>query len=376
MLKPSDPDPGHPTEQRTQTAAFHKQVVRVAANDTDLATEIGHLFGTALDHRITPAEWHRIADSFFHEANGDMHPDQAEGFRDRVFARLTETQSPNTFEDLVRRTIEFFKDAADELCDALIAFVLWTIETGRRHEATDLVFLARDAIPFYVIARHLKARGLPSARLSLLDMNRHMMPRSFDEMAFPGDLVDTQAEQYLAEFFKARHKPLLVDTGLYGTLVRPILASQILPDPAVVFLASKNPHIAGYLNRLEATGDQRSRSPLCPVSELFCDVLENWPKPYTRAELFCEGVRPEPQARLTDPVSATAAFVLYRTAARRARTCNLTELDPTRALHRFAHRFKGNVLAERLPAWPHAERWHAVWSHGPVLPTAQTLARI
>ncbi|MBR1240331.1 hypothetical protein JQ620_09355 [Bradyrhizobium sp. AUGA SZCCT0274] len=373
MLKASPSGPALSSPPLTETTEFHKNIVRMAAGDTDLAAEVGDLFGIAPDHRMTPADWHHIAAAFRKEACGDMNPDQAEDFAGRVFAELTGAQSPKTFRDLVDRSDEFCHDAAAELCEPLIAFVLWAFEIGRRHEASDLVFLARDAIPFFVVARHLKARGLPCARLSLLDVNREMMPRSAGDAAFPGDLDGTRAEAYLAEALRNRHRPILVDTGLYGTLVKPILASKALPDPAVVFLASKNPHIAGYLNGLEAPCDPGRRSPLGRVSELFCDVLENWPKLYTRAEL-CEGARLAPRARLTDPVSATAAFALYRMAAKQARACDLIRLDPSGALDRFAHRLEGHVLAERLPRWTHADRWHAAWTLGPVPPTGNALA--
>lgn len=351
------------------TSEFHGLIVRVVADDTDLAAEAGHLFGVAPDHRMTRADWKRIAAALRNEACGDMDADQAESFADRMCARLIGDRAPATFRDLVHQSGQFCQELAGELCEVMIAFVLWVLEAGRRHRASDLMFLARDAIPFFVIARQLKARGLPCARLRLVDVNRNMMPRSAADEAFPGDLDGTPAEAYLAAALRGCQRPLLVDTGLYGTLVKPILTSKALPDPAVVFLASKNPHIAGYLNWLEAPHDPRCRSALGWTSELFCDVLENWPKLYTRAELHAEGVLLLPRARLTNPVSATAAFVLYRMAAKQARTCDLTRLDASAALGRFARRLGGHVLAERLPQWAHAERWQAAWTVGPVAPT-------
>ena len=52
--------------------------------------------------------------------------------------------------------------------------------------------------------------------------------------------------------------------------------------------------------------------PLGSLGQLCCDVLESWPKLYSRSELRAEPKGPAAYARATDPVSAAAALVLYR----------------------------------------------------------------
>jgi hypothetical protein len=376
MLREPLPDSGLATRDLTDTAFFHERLLSASQEDRGLPQAVAELFGAAPDERLSQRDWRRISAGYKREACGDMETCQADRHAATVFDALWTPPVPETVTDLVRRTEHLYGAAAADLSDLVIAFVKWALETGERQRASDLVFLARDAIPFFVVARQLKARGVASGRLSLLALNRTMMPRSPQEEAFPGDLRGTDVERFLAAAFATRQRPLLIDTGLYGTLIKPILTSPALPDPSVVFLASKNPHIAGYLNRVDPPEEKTDQSSLGPLSELCCDVLENWPKPYTRPCLWDRGGSWVAGARLTDPVSATAALVLYRTLAARARTLDLEALDPHAALQRFKSLSGPRFLTETLPRWPHADRWQAAWSHGSVSPSGHGLDRL
>lgn len=376
MLQDPLPDNGIATPDLTDTALVHERLMAASQGDDSLPQAVANLCGATPDDPLTRQDWRRISAVFTREAYGDMEPCQANRYGAAVFDALWAPPVPQTLADLVRKTEHLYAEAALDLSDLVIAFVKWAMETGKRQQASDLVFLARDAIPFYLVALQLKTRGLPSGRLSLLALNRTMMPRSPLDNAFPGDLRGTDVERFLTAAFDKRRRPLLIDTGLYGTLVKPILESPALPDPAVVFLASKNHHITGYLNRVDPLDGGAVRSPPGPLSELCCDVLENWPKPYTRPSLWHQDGRCVAGARLTDPVSATAALVLYRTLAGRARTLDLEALDPRAALQRFNRLSGPQFLAETLPRWPHADRWQAAWSPGSVPPSDHDLDRL
>lgn len=368
MLREPLTDTAAASRGRADTAVLHERLMAAGQEDRGLPQAVAELFGAAPDDTLDPRDWRRISAAYAREAGGDMEPCQANRHAAAVFDALRAPPVPATMADLVRRTEQLYAAAAEDLSDLVIAFVTWAMETGDRQRATDLVFLARDAIPFYVVARQLQARGVACGRLSLLALNRTMMPRSPLDEAFPGDLRGTDVERFLAAAFATRPRPLLIDTGLYGTLIQPILGSAALPDPSVVFLASKNPRIAGYLNQVDAPGGRTGHAPLGLLGEACCDVLENWPKPYTRPRLWQRAGSWVAGARLTDPVSATAALVLYRTLARRARTRDLATLDPHAALQRVAALSGPRFLTESLPRWPHADRWQAAWSHGSVAP--------
>lgn len=376
MLRDPLPDDGLASPGLTDTALLHERLMSASREDRGMPQAVAELFGAAADEPLSQRDWRRISAGYKREACGDMETCQADRHAADVFDALWTPPVPATLADLVRRTERLYGAAAADLSDLVIAFVKWAMDTGERQRASDLVFLARDAIPFYVVARQLKARGVACGRLSLLALNRTMMPRSPQDEAFPGDLRGTDVERFLAAAFAARRRLLLVDTGLYGTLIKPILGSPALPDPSVVFLASKNPHIAGYLNHVDPPKGKTDRPPLSPLSELCCDVLENWPKPYTRPCLWDRGESSVAGARLTDPVSATAALVLYRTLAARARTLDLEALDPHAALKRFKSLSGPRFLTETLPRWPHADRWQTAWSHGTVSPSDPGLDRL
>lgn len=368
MLREPLTDNGVAGRGLADTAVFHERLMSASQEDRGLPQAVAELFGVAPDDTLDYRDWRRISAGYTREAGGDMDPCQASRHAAAVFDALRAPPMPATVADLVHKTEQLYAAAADDLSDLAIAFVKWAMETSDRQRASDLMFLARDAIPFYVVACQLQARGVVCGRLSLLALNRTMMPRSPLDEAFPGDLRGTDVEQFLAAAFATRHRPLLIDTGLYGTLIQPILGSAALPDPSVVFLASKNPRIAGYLNHLDAPDKKTGHAPLGPLGEACCDVLENWPKPYTRPRLWERDGGWVAAARLTDPVSATAALVLYRTLARRARTRDLETLDPHAALRRVAALSGPRFLTESLPRWPHADRWQAAWSHGSVAP--------
>jgi hypothetical protein len=52
-------------------------------------------------------------------------------------------------------------------------------------------------------------------------------------------------ESYLARTLAGCGRAMLIDTGLYRTLVKPLLEARILHDPAVLFFASKNATVVG-----------------------------------------------------------------------------------------------------------------------------------
>lgn len=346
-------------ESGTDVAVFHRIIHDVTSDGADIAAVLWRHFSQAPGTPLRDGDWDRLASDFSGSVSGDMDAEHSARLTGRVFAELQRSPCPATMDGLVERIERVYREIGAQFADLLIDFVHSALMTSRREGVSETVFLARDAVPFYVIARELTTRGIACQPVSLLDLNRGMIPAFAAPPTASRVHNEALVVRYLAARFAARERVAIVDTGLYGTLIRATLEMRLFEDPVVMFFASKNPNIYGYLNGLGGSKTERTAA-LDAFGEACCDTVETWPKLYTPSELHFDGQDVRAISAPTDLVSGAASLALYRALAQRARTADLPALEPRDA--------SALPLAEPLPRWEHADAWQAAWQSGPIAP--------
>jgi hypothetical protein len=153
-----------------------------------------------------------------------------------------------------------------------VGYTWWALEWCRYAERDQIVFLGRDGLPFYAAARYLPGRIQCPA---LLDAPRRLLG---------SPLLD----EHLATTIDCHRPVAFVDTGCYGTVATSLArycARHGAGDAAMLFLASRNPRIFGYLNyvmswQLLFAGPCSAPGPM-DFAIYACDLAEALPKPYT-----------------------------------------------------------------------------------------------
>lgn len=153
-------------------------------------------------------------------------------------------------------------------------FVVHTVKWVREGGGRDLIFLARDGLVFYALARGIGA--------SVEDLNlwiRHQSRgegRHVDSSPLPNNHASSPVNY--------------VDSGCYGTLLAEIIREEHTAEhpPGALFFFSRNPHIFGYLNYVIALhhfprGSTRTEQQvyrLIRAGVAAFDTVEVLPKPY------------------------------------------------------------------------------------------------
>lgn len=366
-MRPATAHCREPLSREVRVDALHRLILDVVGSSSDLAE-------TALQHvarhpstALQPSDWDRMEMDFAGAFSVDAPPPHAIRESRRLVEQLRLAPCPATWGALARRVEQHYRDAAVAFAPLLIHFVQEALRTCQRHKVSRIIFLARDAIPLHVIGLELCRRipGLPP--LSLLNLNRSMLP------GFPSPAITDSAwvQTYLAEAIGATERVALVDTGLYGTLVHGMMEMGVVVTPVTLFFASKNPHIHGYLNGLTPQG-RPPFATLDPLAETCCDSLETWPKLYGPCVLHGDAHGVHAWTRMADPISVVASLALYRALAQQARAIDLEALDPHEALQRLdLQRLEPSatlMLPMPLPRWAHADAWQDAWRAGPLPP--------
>jgi len=349
------------SEDILDASDFHRLIREATADDAEIGSVLWRRFGHSPDKRLEDEDWARLESEFFATMSADHGADYAKRMSAQVFADLRATPVPATLGTLTERIVRIHHRVGAEFADLLIGFVHASLLASLRLGAAETVFLARDAIPFHVIAQALTERGLVRQPIALLDLNRSMIPTFSISTAPAPPLADLPVSRYLAARFVDRERIAIVDTGLYGTLIQPVLEMRLFRDPAVLFFASKNPNIYGYLNAMSSPSIGGTAH-LDAFGEACCDTVETWPKPYASCTLRTDGAVTRAVSSPADFVSLTASLALYQALAQRARRVDLDRLDPRASLSR--------PMMDPLPRWEHAAAWLAAWRSGPLAPLA------
>ncbi|MFG2525169.1 hypothetical protein [Streptomyces sp. NPDC048527] len=141
----------------------------------------------------------------------------------------------------------------------------WCRDNGYR----DLVFVARDALPFHTAARTLQAGGDCGA-VEIHVGHSFRDDEGRRQLLFPTGIL---REPRLA----------VLDSGCYGSVAAEVLRGRSREDTAVLHFVSRNPSIFGYLNQLNAA---RALDPSLDSGRVrdfavfAIDTVEALPKPY------------------------------------------------------------------------------------------------
>lgn len=155
---------------------------------------------------------------------------------------------------------------------------------------------------------------------------------------------------------------LLIDVGLYGTLLRHLLDQQrCAAAGSVLFFASRSPFIAGWLNLHTCAALLTAEGRVDGVDSIrLVDTLESLLKPCTLVAN---------QLTLTDPVSFICATAFLWAQRRFAQA---HQQDPTASCDMHLESVKRSRTAwfvtNPAPCWEDAEAFIKSWNHGPLSP--------
>jgi hypothetical protein len=220
---------------------------------------------------------------------------QVDSFIERI-GGITESSS---FLPWLEITMREFSERVRPWLPLWTGYVLWLLEWCSAQGYTQVVFLARDAFPLYVIASQVAGKLKIGLSLRLLHASR----ATINNPAF---------DHHFNHCIRSREPLALVDTGCYGSilagLVRRCRACRI--SPGALYFYSRNPNVFGYMNYLVAAEmlegglSRASRRRLADFVIYAGDVLEGMPKLYRVNGLSPDG---DPQVTVHDIVSFVLA---------------------------------------------------------------------
>lgn len=155
---------------------------------------------------------------------------------------------------------------------------------------------------------------------------------------------------------------LLVDVGLYGTLLRRLLDQQQCPaSVSVLFFASRSPFIAGWLNLRTCATLLTSEGQVEVLDSIrLVDTLESLLKPWT---LVADRIT------LTDPVSFVCATAFLWAQRQFAQAHSQDSALPLDGSIEAVKRSRTAWFVDKpVPCWDEAETFIRSWIHGPLCP--------
>ncbi|MEO7329183.1 MAG: hypothetical protein ABI193_11435 [Minicystis sp.] len=206
-----------------------------------------------------------------------------------IFEKMTHAalDQPNlTLEKFLVKLSTRYLRATEYLLPLLHHFSKAIVFLALDQKRSSISLFLRDAFFFWPpLAAHAPFGSLPPihfVRYTRQDQRRDNNPRVVVQVA-PG-------------VFEAQGKPdftntLAADVGLYGTLVSALFAHQHFPrDIGVLFMVTRNPHLAGWLNFQQGAFLFSGKAVHFPDLVNVADTIESLFKP------FCMPQRPETAA--------------------------------------------------------------------------------
>jgi hypothetical protein len=251
-------------------------------------------------------------------ADGDLGLDQLRGFLNSIFAH-----EESSFEPWLRATTERFMLRVRPWFPLWMGYVRWVLDWCKARGYKQVVFLARDSLPFYVIARQLVHDNAMDLHLHLVHASRSVGPS--------GELDD-----HLSQTIDWRQPVAAVDSGCYGTIMATLVRYQRQVSGsssgfAAFFYFSRHPRIFGYMNYLmsghilaEPGSDLTARNARNFIIYAG-DVLEAMPKPYRLLSIELGG---RPRVHSQDLVS----FVLSKRMLHEIRQFTVDQPDDTTSI--------------------------------------------
>jgi hypothetical protein len=289
-----------------------------------------------------------------------LQEDDAEGYvvTTALFARL---QDPKLAELPARaflaETARRYAEHTSHLFPLLHQHASATLTLCELANRSRIRLLMRDALIFWPSLLALRPRIL-EIPLDFLVFTRPLKESGRDPLVFSenGDAVLTRS------VLETPARTLVLDVGLYGTLVRDLDDRGFFGgDGSVFFLGSRNPHIAGFLNELRSA--EAPATALFPQRDVvrYVDTVECLLKPFLflscpdSDRIFIE---------MNDGISFVCSVVFLWSLYRYSQEASHTErLRPrTGALWSNGGLERRWLLSEPIPSWSKAEGFVAAWS--------------
>lgn len=204
-------------------------------------------------------------------------PETDQRIREEILASIIGPLGEYTMSEWVAVCAKRLHSAVEHWYPLWVGAAQFTLDWCCGSGCRDLVFVARDALPFYAAARALQAGGDWGA----VQIQVGHSLRDDDggrQLLFPAGVL---RERYLA----------VLDSGCYGSVAAALLRGREPENTAVVHFVSRNPSIFGYLNQLTAVhaldpsiGSEKIRE----FTVFALDTVEALPKPY-RLERLSDG---------------------------------------------------------------------------------------
>jgi hypothetical protein len=245
---------------------------------------------------------------------GDLSADQ----QAEIFRRLFPWEPGAGLNAALQAAVTRFLAAMRPWFPLWHAYVDWTMQWCAHRGYSDIAFLCRDAVPFYIVSKELRPRiprGGRPITTSLVHASRRL----------------AQTPNFEAHILRAVPKDrniAILDTGCYGSLIPQLLETiKSRPHgdcpPAVFFYFSRNPQIFGYVNYLaawESLHGLHGPDELTSLGDFVVragDIVEALPKPYVVESLREDGT---PRVCLQDLVSFVLGAALISALRAHVRT--------------------------------------------------------
>lgn len=156
----------------------------------------------------------------------------------------------NNESEILSKGSEVFYNLAKNVYGPILChFVNCALESyNKSKKEGKILFLARDSIPLYHIAKTLISDSPIEKNLDILYLTRKLTGEADEIAGFKSRDINGEMKEYLSEI---NADDLLVDMGLYGTLYNKSCNEKWWKNnPHILFLYSKNPNILGFLNMI------------------------------------------------------------------------------------------------------------------------------
>jgi hypothetical protein len=235
-------------------------------------------------------------------------------------------------------TTERFLNIIKPWAPVWLSFTNWALRWCRQNSIETLVFLARDALPFFVAATALE-QGL---HLHLAHVSRATRPD-----ALTVNLILKQPSV------------ALVDSGCYGTCIndlrqrRGALIKQSRHDDlAALLYYSRNPQLFGYINYAMCEDMLASPEAMDRAAEFIIyagDLLEALPKPYQYHEKDRSTVEP------SDLVSFTISIAALNDISSMAKASTFLDAERSNDVHEQVRLLYRNYQLSRHRSEPRSD---------------------
>lgn len=311
----------------------------------------------------------------------------AEKYTDSLFKKLTETGASTQKELITAGEKEFYHVGKDVLGPLAVQFVHEVLEQTPRGK---IVFLARDATPFYYVAKALveedkKKYAVDSSNLAHETFHRNFWGVNDEQVGKPQKVLtaeDPMVQKLLKQMGFGSDEPVtIVDVGAWGSMVDHLRRELPALDFNLYFFYTHLPeYIYGYTN-IHAQADGR-RTPIPDdVLEAIADTWEAFPKYIKRQEQLIEQ-----EGKVLATGDGTVVDSPYLKAWHEAAIKGLEDaakefvkkgktVDPHSELLRLwdlSERAKQGEFTGILPGhtqtWSEGDKWKANWPWGRIPP--------